>query len=54
MNFNEDDMVGIVKQRERAHKRMPTGSSLADVDPMTIDNKVRFLNVLFVYLQRRE
>jgi len=45
MNFNEDDMVGIVKQRERAHKRMPTGSSLADVDPMTIDNKTKFTEI---------
>lgn len=39
MNFGAKDMVGILKNRERA-REMDTGSSLADVDPMTIDSKV--------------
>ena len=42
MNFKEDDMVGVLKSRERAHKGIPAGSSLADVDPMAIDTKVCF------------
>ena len=33
-------MVGVLTSRERAHKGIPAGSSLADVDPMAIDTKV--------------
>ena len=40
MNFGTKDMVGVLKNRERA-REMDTGSSLADVDPMAIDTKVR-------------
>ena len=39
MNFGTKDMVGVLKDRERA-REMNTGSSLADVDPMSIDSKV--------------
>ena len=40
MNFDPNDCGGVIKDRERARKRQPIGSSLADVDPMTIDTKV--------------
>ena len=40
MNFKEKDLVGILKDRSRAREESNLGSSLADVDPMTIDMKV--------------
>ena len=45
-------MVGVLKNRERA-REMDTGSSLADVDPMAIDTKVRktfFIVFLFLLI----
>ena len=39
MNFKADDIVDVLKNRELAGNAV-TGASLADVDPMTIDNKV--------------
>ena len=40
MNLTPGDVLGVLKDRERARDRQAVGSSLADVDPMTIDNKV--------------
>ena len=40
MNFRPDDMVGVLKNRENA-RELDTGASLADVDPMSIDTKVK-------------
>lgn len=38
MNFGPDDLVGVLKDRNRAREHM--GSSLADIDPMCLDSKV--------------
>ena len=43
MNFAAHDVVGVLKNRERAREGTVIGSSLADVDPMTIDTKVCLL-----------
>ena len=40
MNFNTGDIFGVLKDRERARDRQGIGSSLADVDPMSIDKRV--------------
>ena len=40
MNFKSGDILGVLKDRERARDRQGTGSSLADVDPMNIDKGV--------------
>eukprot|EP00795_Rhopilema_esculentum_P007509 gene7509-13289_t len=45
MNFNPGDIFGVLKDRERAKERQPIGSSLADVDPMSIDKGVTFESV---------
>ena len=39
MNFQTDDLVGVLKDRDRA-REMGAGASLADVEPMIIDSKV--------------
>jgi len=39
MNFQTDDLVGVLKDRDRA-REAGAGASLADVEPMTIDSKV--------------
>ncbi len=41
MNLKPSDVIGVLKDRERARERNVIGTSLADVDPMTIDNKVQ-------------
>lgn len=38
MNFAPEDMVGALKDRNRAREQM--GSSLADIDPMSINSQV--------------
>ena len=39
MNFRCEDLVGVLKDRDRA-RELGAGSSLADVEPMTLDSKV--------------
>ena len=47
MNFQSEDMVGVLKNRERA-RELGAGSSLADVEPMNIDsNVILFLPQMF-------
>ena len=40
MNFNTNDIIGVIKDRDRARERQAIGSSLADVDPMNIEKGV--------------
>ncbi len=49
MNLKASDVIGVLKDRERARERNTIGTSLADVDPMAIDSKV-FLKLLISYL----
>eukprot|EP00111_Clytia_hemisphaerica_P018767 TCONS_00055493-protein len=44
MNFQSNDMVGVLKNRERA-RELGAGSSLADVEPMNIDSNTSFEDV---------
>lgn len=44
MNFRCEDLVGVLKDRDRA-RELGAGSSLADVEPMNVDSKTSFEDV---------
>ena len=50
MNFNSGDIFDVLKDRQRARERQGVGSSLADVDPMSIDKSV-CIDLSFAYNQ---